>query len=124
MDARRSAASRVSGRLSRYSRRTDKLCRKMIRAVIFDLDGTLADTEALHFVAFNEALKPEKIEIPRDEYYARLIGFNDHDCFAAVLSQHRKDADEALIADLTARKSVVYQQVLSERDVLYPGAEK
>ena len=96
----------------------------MIRAVIFDLDGTLADTEALHFVAFNEALKPEKIEIPRDEYYARLIGFNDHDCFAAVLSQHRKDADEALIAELTARKSMVYQQVLSERDVLYPGAEK
>src|ERR1700687_1110849 len=102
MEARRSVGSRVSGRLSRYSRRTDKLCRNMIRAVIFDLDGTLADTEALHFVAFNEALKPEKIEIPRDEYYARLLGFNDHHCFAAVLSQHRKGGDEAVIAGVTA----------------------
>jgi beta-phosphoglucomutase len=96
----------------------------MIRAIVFDLGGTLADTEGLHFAAFNEALKPEGIEIPRDDYYARLIGFNDHDCFAAVLGEHRSDADEALIAGLTARKSVVYQQMLAERDVLYPGAEK
>ena len=96
----------------------------MIRAVIFDLDGTLADTEGLHFACFNEALGGEGIEIPRDDYYARLIGFNDHDCFAAVLREHRRDADEGLIAELTARKSGIYQQMLSERDVLYPGAEK
>ena len=96
----------------------------MIRAVIFDLDGTLADTEGLHFACFNEALRAEGIEIPRDDYYARLIGFNDHDCFAAVLQEHRRGADEALIAELTARKSVVYQRMLAERDVLYPGAEK
>jgi beta-phosphoglucomutase len=95
----------------------------MIRAVIFDLDGTLADTEGLHFACFNEALRTEEIEIPRDDYYARLIGFNDHDCFAAVLQTHRRDADEALISELTARKSVVYQRMLAERDVLYPGAE-
>jgi HAD superfamily hydrolase (TIGR01509 family) len=96
----------------------------MIRAIIFDLDGTLADTEALHFSCFNEALRLENIEIPRDDYYTRLIGFNDHDCFAAVLKEHRKNADEALIGELTARKSVVYQRMLAERDVLYPGAEK
>jgi beta-phosphoglucomutase len=96
----------------------------MIRAVIFDLDGTLADTEALHFTCFNEALRPSGMEIPRDDYYARLIGFNDHDCFAAVLRENHRDADEALIAELTARKSIVYQRMLAERDVLYPGAEK
>src|SRR5207245_2306677 len=96
----------------------------MIRAVIFDLDGTLADTEALHFACFNEALRPERIEIPRDEYYARLIGFNDHDCFAAVLRENQKDADQELIAELTAHKSVVYPQMLAERAVLYSGAEK
>jgi beta-phosphoglucomutase len=96
----------------------------MIRAVIFDLDGTLADTEMLHFAAFNEALRAEAIEIARDDYFTRLIGFNDHDCFAAVLREHHKDVDEAHITGLIARKSVIYGAMLAECDVIYPGAEK
>jgi beta-phosphoglucomutase len=104
----------------------------MIRAVIFDLDGTIVDTETIHFAAFNEVLRAEKIEILREDYFARFIGFNDHDCFAEVLRQHhkdalrehRKDADEARIADLIARNTVVYQAMVAEREVLYPGAEK
>ncbi len=96
----------------------------MIRAVIFDLDGTLVDTERLHLAAFNEALQPEGIEIPRGEYFARLIGLNDHDCFATVLRENRVDADEERIAGLIARKSAVYQAMVADREVLYPGAEK
>ncbi len=96
----------------------------MIRAVIFDLDGTLVDTEPIHFAAFNEVLRPEGIEIPRDEYFTRLIGLNDHDCFAMVLLENRMDAGEEHIAGLMARKSVVYQAMVAEREVLYPGAEK
>src|SRR5208283_969119 len=96
----------------------------MIRAVIFDLDGTLVDTEPLHFAAFNEVLRPEGIEIPIDEYSARLIGLNDHDCFATVLRENRKDAGEERIAGLIACKSAVYQAIVADREVLYPGAEK
>ena len=96
----------------------------MIRAVIFDLDGTLVDTEAIHFAAFNKALRAEAIDIPREDYFARFIGFNDHDCFAAVLREHREKVDEARIADLIARKTVVYQAMVAEREVLYPGAER
>lgn len=96
----------------------------MIRAVIFDLDGTLVDTEPLHFTAFNEVLRPEAIEIPRDEYFARLIGLNDHDCFAAILRENRKDSGEEHIAGLIARKTAVYQAMVADREVLYPGAEK
>jgi beta-phosphoglucomutase len=96
----------------------------MIRAVIFDLDGTFVDTEPLHFAAFNEVLRPEEIEIPRDEYFARLIGLNDHDCFAMVLRENRMDAGEEHIAGLMARKTVIYQAMVADREVLYPGAEK
>jgi HAD superfamily hydrolase (TIGR01509 family) len=96
----------------------------MIRAVIFDLDGTLVDTEALHFAAFNDVLRAEKIEIASKDYFARFIGFNDHDCFAAVLRERQIDADEARIDDLIARKTFVYQALVAEREVLYPGADK
>ena len=39
----------------------------MIRAIIFDLDGTLADTEPLHFAAFREVLLPCGVVLDRDE---------------------------------------------------------
>jgi beta-phosphoglucomutase len=94
----------------------------MIRTILFDLDGTLADTEPIHFAAFSEVLRPDGIELPREEYFSRLIGFNDNDCFATVLGENGKDAAEAHIADLIKRKAASYQAMIRDRDVMYPGA--
>ena len=93
-----------------------------IRAIAFDLDGTLSDTEPLHFEAFKEVLRPAGIDIPREEYFSRLIGLNDHDCFALLLSEHGQDASEEHVARLIERKAGVYGAMIAERDVLYPGA--
>jgi beta-phosphoglucomutase-like phosphatase (HAD superfamily) len=94
----------------------------MIRAVIFDLDGTLADTESLHFAAFREVLQPLGVELGREEYFARLIGFNDHDCFGTVLEERGVNHDDDTIARLIAAKAVVYQSAIADHDVLYSGA--
>ncbi len=94
-----------------------------IRAIAFDLDGTLSDTEPLHFEAFAEVMRPVGIEIPREDYFSRLIGLNDHDCFATLLREHRQSADETRIANLIEGKAIVYGAMIANRDVLYPGAE-
>lgn len=94
----------------------------MIRAILFDLDGTLADTEPLHYAAFTETLRPQGIELSREEYFSSLIGFNDHDCFEAVLRERGKDATAAHIETLIARKAETYQEMIRNRDVMYPGA--
>jgi beta-phosphoglucomutase len=94
----------------------------MIRAIIFDLDGTLADSEPLHFAAFAELLKKEGLELTEQKYYERLIGYTDHDCFAVVMKEHGRPADDAAIAPLAARKAALYQQMIAARDLLYPGA--
>ncbi len=93
-----------------------------IRAIAFDLDGTLSDTEPLHFDAFNQVIRSEGIEIAPADYYSRLIGLNDHDCFATLLRDHGKDAGEAAIATLVDRKAGVYGAMIADRNVLYPGA--
>jgi len=95
----------------------------LIRAILFDLDGTLADTEPLHFEAFREVFDSENIEVTRDEYFSRLIGYNDRDCFTVVLREHRKPADAARISALMDRKAALYQAMIAGRDVLYPGAD-
>jgi len=96
----------------------------MIRAAIFDLDGTLVDTEPLHLAAFNEVLRGRGIELPRDDYFARLVGYDDRDCFAAVLAEHGKQAGAQEIAGLIVSKTAVYQRMIADRDLLYPGAER
>lgn len=93
-----------------------------VRAIIFDLDGTLADTEQIHFEAFNAVLRPHEIEIARTDYFNRLIGYDDRDCFTVLLGEHRKPAGEALIGELIAQKTAVYQAIVAERQVLFPGA--
>ena len=67
-------------------------------------------------------MRPEGVELSREEYFSRLIGFNDHDCFATVLSEKGKNASEAHVADLIERKAVAYQVMIRDRDVMYPGA--
>ena len=94
----------------------------MIRAIIFDLDGTLADTEPLHFEAFASVLDAEGMELDRADYYRRLIGFDDRDCFATVLRENGRAVTDAILAPLIARKAVIYQEMIAGRDVTFPGA--
>ena len=94
----------------------------MIRAIIFDLDGTLADTEPLHFEAFAATLAAEGITLDRDQYFRRLIGFNDRDCFATILAENGRQAGAPRINGLIERKAALYQRMIADRDVLFPGA--
>ena len=43
-------------------------------ALLFDLDGTLVDTDAEHLVAFQRAFAPHGILLDRAEYVASIMG--------------------------------------------------
>lgn len=94
----------------------------MIRALIFDLDGTLAATEPLHLQALTRVLATQRIEISKDDYYRRLIGCNDRECFTLLLGENHRPVGKEKIEELTARKSAIYRQLIAGRDLLYPGA--
>ncbi len=48
---------------------------------LFDLDGTLVDTDPLHLKAFNTLLARWQRSIDLDDYRARVMGFPDHMIF-------------------------------------------
>jgi HAD superfamily hydrolase (TIGR01509 family) len=96
----------------------------MIRAVIFDLDGTLVDTEVLHFKGFREVLAAEGIEIDQRDYFERLIGYTDRECFNVVLREHQRAATPDLVEDLMARKAARYMELIDGgEDLFYPTAQ-
>src|SRR5947209_8124458 len=95
----------------------------MIRAVLFDLDGTLVNTEPLHFAAFNEVLAPLGIRIDRQDYFTRLIGYDDRGCFETVLRENGVEPEPENIAELIRNKSDHYlEMVARSTDLLYPRA--
>lgn len=44
------------------------------KAVLFDHDGTLVDSEAVHHALWNQVLRPYGVEIPRDVYMQHYSG--------------------------------------------------
>ena len=54
------------------------------RAVVFDFDGVLADTEGLHFSAFRETFAARGWTLTRDIYFERYLGFDDRDLIGFV----------------------------------------
>lgn len=77
----------------------------MDTALLFDLDGTLADTEWLHFEAFVEVFAQEGIDLDAAAYQSRIMGFPGH-AIAASFLPHRPRAQAAAVMD---RKEQLYR---------------
>jgi beta-phosphoglucomutase len=94
----------------------------MVHAVVFDFDGVLADSEPLHLRAFQEVLSGLGVTLSREEYYARYLGFDDEGAFEAIAETYGWHLNETQLAALVEEKATVFDAMLAESDVLYPGA--
>ena len=43
----------------------------MLRAIVFDFDGVIANSEPLHFGAFRDVLAQEGVTLTEHDYYER-----------------------------------------------------
>ena len=69
----------------------------MLRAVIFDFDGVITDSEVLHLRAFNRSLVPYGVEISTKDYYTNYLGFSDFDCYKTLIDNGLLKIDERQI---------------------------
>jgi HAD superfamily hydrolase (TIGR01509 family) len=103
-----------------------------LRALLFDVDGTLADTEETHRLAFNAAFSGAGLEWVWDEalYEELLLVTGGRERIRFFLERYAPsfrpagDLDET-IAGLHRDKTRIYVQMLSKGDVpLRPGVER
>ncbi len=90
-------------------------------AMIFDFDGVVVDSEPIHLACFSEVLARYGIELTGEDYYGKYLGFDDHDCFSAVLSDNGRQTDERKIAEMTAEKTLLVQKAIAESIRPMPG---
>lgn len=94
----------------------------MLRAVIFDFDGVIANTEHLHLGAFQKTLAGEGIELTEEDYYANYLAYDDKTLFAKLYEERAVELDDALLSALMDRKSLHYDEMIEGNIELLPGA--
>ncbi|MFI5323055.1 MAG: HAD family hydrolase [Thermodesulfobacteriota bacterium] len=95
----------------------------MLKAVIFDLDGIIVDTEPVHMSAFQLTLGEWGIPLTEEEYYANYLAYDDKTFFRRVLEDKDYKHDDALIAEMMERKSRHYDNSIRGHIEILPGVE-
>ena len=93
----------------------------MLRAIVFDFDGVIANSEPLHFAAFRDVLAEHGIVLTEADYYARYLGYDDVGMVQAI-EQVRGAWAAGDIDRLVARKAVRLEELERHVSVLFPGA--
>lgn len=93
----------------------------MLRAILFDFDGVIVDSEVVHLRAFQKILNEEGIALSDEAYYTRYLGLDDKNCFRTILTDSGRAAGNGMIQNLVERKSVYYATQQKAIPVL-PGA--
>ncbi len=91
------------------------------RAVLFDCDGILADSEPLHLRAFQEVLAPLGIMLTQEVYVADYLGYDDRGVFTEALRVAGHAASAADIGALMRRKAIGFRRLLDDELRIYPG---
>jgi len=94
----------------------------MIRALIFDFNGVLADDDPIHMEAFRKVAQEEGLSFTDEEYLDKYLPLNDWDCFKTLFRENGLPLESAKLDELIRRKGVYYFQAIAHKTVLFAGA--
>src|SRR5260221_13224336 len=87
------------------------------KALLFDIDGTLADTDALHLEAFNQVLGPRGHSFDHARFSRELQGFSNASISERFLADEPPERRAAIIGD----KEAAFRKLASGQIRPLPG---
>ncbi len=94
----------------------------MLKAIIFDCDGVIADTEPIHMSAFGRVLAEEGITLVEEDYFAHYLAFDDRGCFTRAFGERGEELLTDQLGELIKRKAGYVEQAMRSSLQLLPGA--
>lgn len=91
------------------------------KAVIFDFDGVIVDTEPLHYKAFQQILNPIGISFTWNEYVAGYMGFDDRDAFREAFKSYSKPLTDSELYALIDKKAQAFIRIIEKGISPYHG---
>ena len=93
----------------------------MLKAIIFDCDGVIVDSEPIHLKAFQQVLAEIGISLSKEEYDKTYLAMDDKGCFETVLAAHSRSSDTTILKALIHKKMAIYKTVSQQELYIYPG---
>jgi len=94
----------------------------MLKAIIFDCDGVIANTEPIHMEAFGRVLAEEGLTLTRETYFAEYLALDDRSCFEKAFSNFDDQIATKDVDELIRRKARYVGTVLQGGVQILPGA--
>lgn len=88
----------------------------MIRAILFDFNGVIADDETAHVECFCRALDEFGLILSKAEYYGTYLGMDERTCTALLLTARDGKSDAELVRQIQDRKAELFRH--------HPAAQK
>lgn len=93
-----------------------------LRAVVFDFDGVLADTERLHLVALRDTLATRGWTLTDEDYFTHYLGYDDRGCMTEFARRQGVSLSGETLHSLLSDKEERYATLFARGEVLYPTA--
>jgi len=93
----------------------------MLRAVIFDFDGVITDSEIQHLSACNQVLAEYKIQITKKDYYTNYLGLSEFDFFKELSDKGLVVLDGEKIKQLIHRKTKIFEKLAKSQGSIIDG---
>lgn len=89
-----------------------------LRAVLFDMDGLIVDTEPIHFAAFREYMRRHGVELP-ESVMSELIGYTEQDNLRDLKGKY---GIAAPLEEMIAERRDVYLELVRTLPIeVFPG---
>jgi beta-phosphoglucomutase len=95
----------------------------LLRAVVFDFDGVLVDSEPLHYRALRDGLRPEGIDIDEREYLQTYLAYDDREAIRIALERHGVAYDADRLEAAAVRKAELFDALMRQAP-FFPGARE
>ena len=94
----------------------------MIRAMIFDFNGVIADDEMPHLRCFQQAVSEHGLSLTKEEYYGTYLGMDERTCATALLAARDHTCDRNVLSAMMDRTAVLFREyTATHKPVLFPG---
>jgi len=94
----------------------------MLKAIVFDFDGVIVDSEPAHYKAFLAIAKPLGMEFSYDEYLREYVGFDDRDAFRHIFAKlGQPEPTDAKLAQLIEDKARAFEDIVDQGMDTIPG---